>query len=66
MICAGIIFLALLPIELWNMPGQITRRIHDEIIIEAPDEKMDSAAQILKDSMIELGKMYLTEIGAKL
>jgi DNA polymerase I-like protein with 3'-5' exonuclease and polymerase domains len=41
------------------IPGQITRRIHDEIILEAPITDCETAAQILKDSMIDAGEMFL-------
>jgi len=36
--------------------------IHDEIIIEAPIANTETAAGILKDSMIDAGKIYLKEV----
>ena len=36
--------------------------IHDEIIIEAPVEEIDTAAQILKQSMIDAGTAYLKDV----
>jgi DNA polymerase-1 len=36
--------------------------IHDEIIIEAPVTETDTAAQILRDSMIAAGQMYLKDV----
>jgi len=36
--------------------------IHDEIIIEAPVEEVETADQILKQSMIEAGEMYLKDV----
>ena len=36
--------------------------IHDEIIIEASVAETDTAAQILKDSMIDAGKIYLRDV----
>jgi len=36
--------------------------IHDEIIIEAPVEEAEAAAQILKQSMIDAGKVYLKNV----
>jgi len=36
--------------------------IHDEIIIEAPVAETEIAAQILRESMIDAGKMYLKDV----
>jgi len=36
--------------------------IHDEIIIEAPVEETEVAGQILHDSTVYAGKMYLKNI----
>ena len=36
--------------------------IHDEIIIEAPIAETEIAAEILKDSMTDAGKMYLKDV----
>jgi DNA polymerase I-like protein with 3'-5' exonuclease and polymerase domains len=36
--------------------------IHDEIITEAPLAETETAAQILRDSMIDAGKMYLKDV----
>jgi DNA polymerase I-like protein with 3'-5' exonuclease and polymerase domains len=36
--------------------------IHDEIIIEAPVAETETAAGILKDSMIDAGEIYLKDV----
>jgi len=36
--------------------------IHDEIIIEAPIAEADKTAEILMESMIEAGKVYLKDV----
>ena len=36
--------------------------IHDEIIIEAPVAETDAAAQILRESMIDAGKVFLKDV----
>jgi DNA polymerase I-like protein with 3'-5' exonuclease and polymerase domains len=36
--------------------------IHDEIITEAPLAETETAAEILRDSMIDAGKMYLKDV----
>lgn len=36
--------------------------IHDEIIIEAPIEEIDTAAQMLKQSMVDAGTAYLKDV----
>jgi DNA polymerase I-like protein with 3'-5' exonuclease and polymerase domains len=36
--------------------------IHDEIIIEAPVTEISTAAQILYDSMVDAGKVYLKDV----
>lgn len=36
--------------------------IHDDFIIEAPVKETSTAAQILHDSMVDAGKMYLRDV----
>jgi len=36
--------------------------IHDEIIIETPVAEIETAAQILHDSMVDAGRMYLKDV----
>jgi DNA polymerase I len=36
--------------------------IHDEIIVEAPVAETDTAAHILRESMIDAGNMYLKDV----
>lgn len=47
---------------MWDLPGQIPRCIHDEIILEVPIGESEVAAKILHDSMIEAGQYYLKKI----
>jgi hypothetical protein len=39
-----------------------TYLIHDEIIVEAPAEELEAAGQILRESMVDAGKMYLKDV----
>jgi len=36
--------------------------VHDEIILEVPDKQVKDAAAILKETMIEAGKAYLSKV----
>jgi DNA polymerase I-like protein with 3'-5' exonuclease and polymerase domains len=36
--------------------------VHDEIILEVAEEKASAAAAILRDTMIEAGKVYLCRV----
>jgi DNA polymerase I-like protein with 3'-5' exonuclease and polymerase domains len=36
--------------------------VHDEIILEVPDRLANDAAAILRDTMIEAGKVYLCRV----
>ena len=36
--------------------------IHDEIILEAPEDETEMAQEILRDSMIEADQMYLKNV----
>jgi DNA polymerase I-like protein with 3'-5' exonuclease and polymerase domains len=52
-------------VEVWirqRFPARVTRRIHEEIIIEAPIKESETAAQIIRDSMIEAGQWYLKDV----
>ena len=43
------------------MKGRVIGCIHDEIIIEAPIAETSTAAQILRESMIAAGQLYLKD-----
>ncbi len=45
-----------------DMEFKIIGSVHDEIIIECPDEKSDHMAAFLKEAMIEAGKAYLKDV----
>jgi DNA polymerase-1 len=36
--------------------------VHDEIILEVPGEMANDAATILRDTMIQAGKAYLSKV----
>lgn len=42
--------------------GRIIGCIHDEIIVESPIAETELAAQILQESMVDAGKMYLKDV----
>ena len=52
--------LSLLPQRLADTGARIIGTVHDEIILEVPDEKANDAAAILEKTMIETGKAYLS------
>ncbi|MGA2403178.1 MAG: DNA polymerase [Syntrophobacteraceae bacterium] len=54
--------LALLPQRLADTGGRIIGTVHDEIILEVPDDRANSAAAILRQTMIEAGKAYLVGV----
>jgi DNA polymerase I len=42
--------------------ARIIGTVHDEIILEVPEEKANDAAAILRETMIEAGKAYLCKV----
>jgi DNA polymerase-1 len=42
--------------------GKIIGTVHDEIILEAPDDRADELAAILRNTMIEAGAVYLKRV----
>jgi DNA polymerase I-like protein with 3'-5' exonuclease and polymerase domains len=50
--------LDLLPRRLAGVGARIIGTVHDEIILEVPDEMVNDAAVILRATMIEAGKAY--------
>jgi len=50
--------LGFLPQRLGVPETQIIGMEHDEITLEVPEEKVNDAAAILRDTMIEAGKVY--------
>lgn len=54
--------LALLPQRLVDIGAQIIGMVHDEIILEVPDKSANDAAAILKETMIQAGKVYLSKV----
>jgi DNA polymerase I-like protein with 3'-5' exonuclease and polymerase domains len=54
--------LGLLPQRLADTGGQIIGTVHDEIILEVPQEMTHDAAVILRETMIEAGKTYLARV----
>jgi DNA polymerase I-like protein with 3'-5' exonuclease and polymerase domains len=54
--------LRLLHDKLKNTGIKIIACIHDEIIMEAPEDEAEIAGHILKDSMIEAGQAYLKNV----
>ena len=41
---------------------KIVACIHDEIILEAPEDETEMAGCMLKDSMVEAGQVYLKNV----
>jgi DNA polymerase I len=54
--------LALLPQRLADAGARIIGTVHDEIILEVPEEKAYAAAAILRETMIEAGEAYLARV----
>jgi len=54
--------LALLPQRLADTGAQIIGTVHDEIILEVPEEMAEEAAAILKEAIIEARKAYLVRV----
>jgi DNA polymerase I len=54
--------LGLLPQRLANTGARIIGTVHDEIILEVPDEKTNDAAVISRETMIEGGETYLSRV----
>jgi len=51
----------MLPQRLADTAAQIICRVHDEIILEVPEGVADDA-EILRETMIEAGKAYLSRV----
>ncbi|MGA2225933.1 MAG: DNA polymerase [Syntrophobacteraceae bacterium] len=45
-----------------NTEARVIGTVHDEIILEVPEEKTKDAAAILRATMIEAGKTYLSRV----
>ena len=58
--------LALLPQRLTSTGSQIIVTVHDEIILEVAEWVADDAAAILRETMIEAGKAYLSKVPVEL
>ena len=54
--------LCLLHERVINIEIKIIACIHDEIILEAPEDEVEKAQKILRDSMVEAGQMYLKNV----
>ena len=54
--------LGLLPQRLLHVGARIIGTVHDEIILEVLEEQANDAAVILKETMIEAGKAYLSKV----
>jgi DNA polymerase-1 len=54
--------LAMLPKELEGTESRINSTVHDEIIVEAPVDKAQEVAQILKGTMESAGRYYLKKV----
>ena len=54
--------LILLPEALEGTGSKIIACVHDEIIIEVPEQYSNEAARILRQTMIEAGQNYLKSI----
>ena len=54
--------LSLLPHRLANTGGRIIGTVHDEIILEVPEEMAKEVSGILRETMIEAGKAYLSRV----
>ena len=44
------------------MGARIIGTVHDEIILEVPEKMANNAAAILRKTMIEAGKVYLSKV----
>jgi len=45
-----------------NTGAQIIGTVHDEIILEVPDEMANDAAAILRETMMQAGQAYLGQV----
>ncbi len=54
--------LSLLPQRLVETGAWIIGTVHDEMILEVPEEKANDAAVILRETMIQAGKAYLGKV----
>jgi DNA polymerase I len=45
--------------------ARIIGTVHDEIILEVPDEMVENSATILRKTMIEAGKAFLTRVSVE-
>ena len=54
--------LGLLPQRLVDTGARIIGTVHDEIILQVPEEKANDAAVILRETMIEAGKAFLSRV----
>jgi len=54
--------LGLLPQRLRGVGGRIIGTVHDEIILEITENMADDDTVILRKTMIEAGKAYLTRV----
>lgn len=54
--------LALLPPRLGGTGAKIIGTVHDEILLEAPEEKADEAGRILRKAMMDAGRTYLSKV----
>lgn len=52
----------MLPQRLLGAEARIIGTVHDEVILEVPEEKANDAAVILRETMIEAGKTYLSRV----
>ena len=54
--------LAWLPQAFTGMDARIIGTVHDEILVEAPEDRAESVAQILKTTMEQAGQIYLKTV----
>jgi DNA polymerase I-like protein with 3'-5' exonuclease and polymerase domains len=54
--------LGLLPQNLANTGSQIIGTVYDKIILEVSEEVAEEAAVILKETMVQSGKVYLSKV----
>jgi DNA polymerase I-like protein with 3'-5' exonuclease and polymerase domains len=54
--------LALLPQRLADTGSRIIGTVHDEIILEVPEETAGEVAVVLKETMIQAGEAYLSKV----
>jgi DNA polymerase I-like protein with 3'-5' exonuclease and polymerase domains len=57
--------LGLLPQRLADTGAKIIGTVHDEIILEVPDRLAKEAAGILKETMMQAGKAYLSNVSVE-